>query len=179
MKGRLIDMTVGLNGKQRITVEVDEDFREEFDRLHGKELDVEIDQYREKRSKNANAYFHVLLNKIARKAKMSEDAAKIWLVCQYGTLARNTDGSAVGIKLPEKTDVTEIYPYAVPFDTREEDGVKFICYKLYKRTRSMNTAEMADLIDGAIYEAKELGIVTDTPEQLANRAAPDLLRLPP
>lgn len=165
MTGRLIDMSVGLNGKQRLTVEVDADFREEFDRLHGKELDVEINQHREKRSSKSNAYFHTLLNQIARKSKMSEDAAKIWLVCQYGVLARNDDGSVMGIKLPENTDVTKIYPYAVQFDSRVENGIRFACYKLYKRTRDMTTAEMSDLIDGAIAEAQELGIVIDTPEQ--------------
>ena len=31
----------------------------------------------------------------------------------------------------------------------------------------MNTKEFAHLVDGAIEEAKELGIQTDTPEQLA------------
>ena len=31
----------------------------------------------------------------------------------------------------------------------------------------MDSAEMARLIDGAIEEARELGIETDTPEQLA------------
>ena len=30
MKGRLIDLALGLNGKQRITLEVDADFREKF-----------------------------------------------------------------------------------------------------------------------------------------------------
>ena len=33
MKGRLIDLSLGLNRKQRITIEVDRDFREDFDRL--------------------------------------------------------------------------------------------------------------------------------------------------
>ena len=33
MRGRLIDLSIGLNRKQRITIEVDRDFREDFDRL--------------------------------------------------------------------------------------------------------------------------------------------------
>lgn len=48
-----------------------------------------------------------------------------------------------------------------------ENGKEFRCYLLYKRTRYMDTAEMARLIDGAIYEAKELGIETDPPEKIA------------
>ena len=42
MRGRLIDLSIGLNRKQRITLEVDRDFREDFDRLKEAELDVEI-----------------------------------------------------------------------------------------------------------------------------------------
>ena len=34
MKGRLIDLALGLNGKQRITLEVDADFREARTQTH-------------------------------------------------------------------------------------------------------------------------------------------------
>ena len=34
MKGRLLDLSVGLNRKQRLTLEIDGDFRQEFDNLH-------------------------------------------------------------------------------------------------------------------------------------------------
>ena len=65
MRGRLVDLTIGLNRKQRITVEVDRDYREDYEQLKDAELDIEIKKHREKRSKSANAYFHVLVNKIA------------------------------------------------------------------------------------------------------------------
>ena len=65
MKGRLIDLALGLNGKQRITLEVDADFREKYDALKSSDIRVEIVKYRKPRSKDANAYFHVLVNKIA------------------------------------------------------------------------------------------------------------------
>lgn len=58
MRGRLVDLAYGLNGRQRITVEVTRDFREDFDRLREADLDIEIKKHREKRSKSANAYFH-------------------------------------------------------------------------------------------------------------------------
>ncbi len=57
MKGRLIDLSFGMNKKQRITIEVDSDFREHFDRLREHDVSIEIKKYREKRSKDANAYF--------------------------------------------------------------------------------------------------------------------------
>lgn len=167
MRGRLVDLAYGLNGRQRITVEVTWDFREDFDRLREADLDIEIKKHREKRSKSANAYFHVLVNKIAAERGGSEDAVKESLVVQYGALAKDDDGLTVGFKLPASVDVGTIYPYVKCFDTREEGGKLFKCYLVYKQTRFMDSKEMARLIDGAIEVAKELGIETDTPEQLA------------
>lgn len=112
MTGRLVDMAFTLDGKQRVTLEINGDFREIWDKLHQEQvLDVEIKKHREKRSLSANAYFHVLCNKISAETGESEDAVKRRLVVSYGALARDKDG--------------------------------------------------------AIEEAKELGIQTDTPEQLA------------
>lgn len=63
--------------------------------------------------------------------------------------------------------VHDLYKYTRCFDVREEDGKWFNCYLVYKDTSKMDTKEFSHLIDGAIDEAKALGIETDTPEQLA------------
>lgn len=159
-------MTLNRDGTQNITLTVKGDFREQFDRLNGKELDIEIRQHREKRSKSANAYLHVLINRIAQETNESDDAVKTRLVLDYGAVARDDDGLVIGFKLPASVDVSRIYKYAKRFDQREENGKLFSCYLVLKQTHEMDTHEMARLIDGAIEEAKELGIETDTPEQL-------------
>ncbi len=167
MKGRLIDLTYGLNRKQRITVEVDADFRNDFDRLRDHDVSIEIKRYRNKRSKDANAYFHVLVNKIAEAQGLGDDEVKKSLVIEYGALAKDEDGYTVGFKLPASANIDTIYPYAKIFDVREENGRTFNCYLVYKHTHELDSKEMSRLIDGAIYVAKDLGIETDTPEQLA------------
>lgn len=167
MRGWLRDLTFGPNGEQHITVTVHKDFREEFEKLKGQELDVDIKKHRDKRSKSANAYFHVLVSKIAAVRGGSEEATKKSLVIEYGALATDEDGFTSGLKLPVAVDPDTVYPYVKWFDTREENGRMFNCYLIYKQTRFMDTKEMARLIDGAIEVAKELGIETDTPEQLA------------
>ena len=86
---------------------------------------------------------------------------------EYGALAKDADGLTVGFKLPASVDVSTIYPYVKCFDTRVENGKMFKCYLVYKQTHLMDSKEMARLIDGPIEVAKELGIETDTPEQLA------------
>lgn len=167
MTGRVLDLARGLNGKQRLTVELDGDFRAMFDKLKDKPLlDVEIKTHREKRSKTANAYFHLLIGKIAEARGLGIEEVKRLMVCEYGTLARDDDGIVVGFKLPQSVDAESIYPYVKFFDTRVENGKTFNCYLLFKQTHEMNSAEMARLIDGTVHEAHELGIETDTPEQL-------------
>lgn len=56
MRGRLRDLTFGMDGSQNITVTVIEDFRAQFDQLKGGEISVEIKKYRKRRSLDANAY---------------------------------------------------------------------------------------------------------------------------
>lgn len=168
MTGRLVDMAFTLGGKQRVTLEINGDFREIWDKLHQEPvLDVEIKKHREKRSLSANAYFHVLCNKISAETGESEDAVKRRLVVSYGALARDKDGKPVGLKLPPTVDPSDFYPYVRLYETRQENGKDYSCYFVYKESHKMDSKEFARLVDGAIEEAKELGIQTDTPEQLA------------
>lgn len=163
MKGRLVDLSVGMNGKQRVTIELDTDFREQFDGLYGAELEVTVKRWKERRSKDANALFHALVNEIARVKGLPDSQVKVELVTEYGVLARDSEGGIVGFKLPPSVDVGMIYPYTKLYKTVTEGGKTFNCYLVYTRSSEMDTTEFSKLIDGAIAEAEELGIDTDTP----------------
>nr|DAQ84777.1 MAG TPA: NinB protein [Caudoviricetes sp.] len=167
MKGKLIDFSIGYNCKQRITIEIDSDFREGYETLKDAELEIAIKKWRKKRSNDANSYFHVIVNAIAEARGLSDDEVKRKLVVDYGVLARDEDGQIIGFKLPPGVNVDCIYPYTRLYKQVEENGKQFNCYLVYKRSSEMDTKEMARLIDGAIWEAKELGIDTDTPEERA------------
>lgn len=167
MKARLIEHIVLNSGLQRLTIETDEDFRQQYDGLKEHDVRVEIKRYRIPRSLDANAYFHVLVNKIAAITASSDDDVKRDLVIKYGAIARDDDGGIVAAKLPASVDITFFYPYARCYKTEDADGKAFNCYIFYKRTRDLDTAEMSHLIDGTVSEAKELGIETLTPDQIA------------
>ena len=167
MKGRLLDFSFSLNRKQRITIELDSDFREGFDTLRGADLEIKIKKWRAKRSLDANAYFHVLVNEIAMAKGLPDDEVKRALVVDYGTVARDDDGMVIGFKPPASVSVDDIYPYTKLYKQVEENGRLFNCYLVYKRSSAMDSKEMSHLIDGTVSEAKELGIDTDTPEQKA------------
>ena len=167
MRGRLRDLTFGAHGEQHITVTVSADFREQFDQLRNCEIDVAIKKWRAPRSKDANAYFHVLVNKIAAVVGSSDNEVKTALVIKYGALAQDTKGNTIGAMLPETADVNMFYPYTRCYKHMVMDGKRFACYLFYKRTHELNSEEMSRLIDGTISDARELGIDTDTPEQIA------------
>lgn len=134
----------------------------------GKErLTLEVKEFRKQRSLSANAYFHLLVGKIATEMKLGEDEVKVNMVLDYGTVATDEEGATVGIKLPVSVKATSVYPYPKWFDTRIENGKKFNCYILYKQTHTLDTAEMARLIDGVVYEAQQYGIETATPDEIA------------
>jgi hypothetical protein len=73
--------------------------------------------------------------------------------------------------LPQNVDVNTLYKYTKWFDEREINGVKFNCFIVFKETHTLDSKEMARLIDGTVQEAKQLGIETATPEEIARMKA--------
>ncbi len=74
LKEPVIDFVTG-----RITalIELNEDFRQAYDKLKDCEkISIEIKKYREHRSLNANAYFHVLVSKISDELSISKPRCK-------------------------------------------------------------------------------------------------------
>ncbi len=166
MTGRL--KNIAFNGeKQTITIELNGDFRNKYDQLKDDVIKVDIRKHYPRRNMSVNKYFHVLVNAIAEKLDVGENEIKAKLVCDYGAPLKDSSGNNTGFKLPESVDVGLVYPYSKCFDVRVENGIVFRCYLLYKRTRFMDTKEMCRLIDGAVSEAKNLDIETDTPDEIA------------
>lgn len=133
----------------------------------GKILSVEVKEYREQRSLDANAYFHVLVDKIAEKLRIGEEECKRSLVLDYGTVAADEKGLKVGFKALKGVPITQFFKYAKAIGECEENGKTFVKYLIYKETHTLNKAEMARLIDGTVEEAKQLGIETKTPREIA------------
>ena len=86
MKAKLVDMTVGLDGRQRVTLSLVGDWRAEYDKLHDAPVDVEIKKHREKRSLDANSYMWAIVGKIAEALKppLTKDEAYIEMLRKYG-----------------------------------------------------------------------------------------------
>lgn len=129
-------------------------------------LTVNVKKFAKKRSLDANAYFHVLVNKIAAKVNSSDDEVKKNLVCSYGTLAKDDDGNLIGATIPAGMSLDSFYPYTRNYKTVYVGGKECNCFLFYKRTRDMDTKEFSRLLEGTISEAKNLGIETLSKEEV-------------
>lgn len=131
-----------------------------------KRLKTAFSWKREKRSLNANSYFHVLVDKIANRMKLGSDEIKVQMVLEYGTVAKE-NGEQLIVALPKSADVNTYYAYAKWIgDFTAKNGKPYSQYIFYKHTHTLDRSEMSRLIDGVVHEAKELGIETRSPEEL-------------
>lgn len=167
--GKVCDVSIDVKSKlPKITFTINEkDALEQIDEILSIEkLTVEAKKYRNQRSLDANAYFHVLVNKLARATKMSDSEMKVRMNLEYGSIARNLDNTKVGIKVPYGTNVEQFYPYCKKFGECIENNMTFEKYLLYKQTHELDTKEMSDLIQGVEDECRRLGIETKSKEEV-------------
>lgn len=164
MKGRMKDITRNLDGTWNLTMTVDGDVRNAWNKYHEYDIDVEIKRHREKRSLDANAYCWVLVDKIAD--KMHLDKATVYreairgiggvsdVVCVQNvaveSLRRGWEMRGLGWQ-------TETMPSKIKGCTN---------VILTYGSSAYTTHQMSQLIDHLVQDAKALGIETLTPREL-------------
>ena len=163
MIGNLKDLTINRDGTQNITITVKADFREAFDELAAKEVEVTIKPYSEHRRLDINARAWVLIDQIAEKTGIKKydvyrEAIKDIggvsdVICvkdiAVDTLCRNWRDRGEGwmaitspSKLPGCTNVT-----------------------LYYGSSTYTKAQMSRLVDILVQDAEQIGIPTMTPAE--------------
>lgn len=164
MKGELRDLVFGREGEQIITLSTNGDFRPQFDELKDTPIDFTIKKFREKRSLDANAYAWVLMDRIASKLRIGKLDVYREAIRDIGGVSETVcvrDGAVEKLRtgwakqgLGWQTDTMQ---------SKIEGCTNVV---LYFGSSTYDSKQMSDLIDRLISEAKELGIETDTPEQI-------------
>ena len=152
--------------EQKNVLQVQNELMNILPELKDKPYICELKPYKKRRSLDANAYFHVLVDKISKALKQPASEIKVKLNLDYGTLARDESGQIAGFKALKIVPISKFCKYAKAIGESEENGKVFVKYLVYKNTHELDSAEMATLIDGTIEEAKLLGIETRTPAEL-------------
>lgn len=138
---------------------------ETIEKYVDKDLDIELKIHREKRSLNANAYFHLLVEKIAGVQKVTHTEIHNQLIADYGYI----DEDINNVILDDAIDWRRIETLHLKPTTATrvmDNGRLYRVYYVMRGSHTYNTAEMSRLIDGTVAEAKELDIETLSPEQL-------------
>lgn len=163
---RLLDLSQGLDGKQRLLIEVDSDYRQLYAELAGKDIDDPvIRERRRKRSLDANGYCWTLIDKIAAALNITpvevyresiRDIAGVstWVCVKNEAveqLKRNWSHNGIGW-------FAEEHPSKVKGCTN---------LQMFSGSSVYDTKQMSALIDVVIEAAKALNIQTMTPAEVA------------
>lgn len=170
--GRFESAYRSLEGKLLVTFSVDADPKTIND-LAGKDLDIDAHIHRNKRSLNANAYFHMLCGKIAKKTGTTLTEVKNQLIKEHGQFEMN-DGKIPHLILDDEIDYLKVewlHLYPTSKTQTLSNGKLYRVYLIRRGSHTYNTKEMSVLIDATVNEAKQLGIETLTPDQLERMKA--------
>lgn len=126
-------------------------------------LSIKIDKFRERRSLNANNYAWHLITQIGNATRSSKDEVYFLMLKRYG--------QSEMISVLAHVPINKFVKYCEEAGESSLNGKLFKHYRVYKGSSEFDTKEMSIFIDGIVSEAKELGIPTDTPDQIARRKA--------
>lgn len=168
MQGKVFEILELKNNTYRISVDVSgtEDLNNVAKLKEDKSLcNIDIKRHKEKRSLNANAYAWVLIEKIANKMKMSKDDIYKRMLCDYGTIATDSEGNKIIFSVKADIDVSKYFKYYKFLGDSHDKQFKH--YYVIKGSSEYDVEEMARFIDGIVEDAKLLNIETMTPEEIA------------
>ena len=168
--GKLTGITVDLvTRKLNVTFRIDTQPIDELNKLQKLEsLDIVAKKHREKRSLDANAYFHVLVGKIADVMSISKTRCKNILIGRYGQQEFLDDGQQAILKTNIGVDkmLEQEFLHCWPCGSKIENDIEVVYYRIMRGSHTLDTKEMSILIDGTVSEAKDLGIETLPPAEL-------------
>lgn len=132
--------------------------------VDGKLYEAVIKRKRAKRSLDANAYCWVLCRKIAEKTGATDTEVYGQCILDYGVTTIKPERKDLVDDLVRMWDGMGIGNSHDILGDSKLDG--YVNVKYYYGSSQYNTHQMARLIDGIVYEAKNLGIPTETPEEI-------------
>lgn len=169
--GKIRDIATTITGDLTVSLLIEDgraavpgltEFLQSADRLA-----IKISRYRKKRSLDANAYHWALCGKMAAALDTDADSVHYGLMLRYGTPMDGEGGRPAVVTVGPEVDLQKCGVYARVVGTGYIDGKICYHYMLIKPSRQYDSREMSVLIDGTVSEAKEMGIETLPPAELA------------
>ena len=163
MKGRIRDMGRGYDGSLTVTLSLPPQYADEIHALMQDDISVEIKKWRDKRSLSANAYAWVLIAKIAQciDPPMNKESVYVEMLKRYG------QGGIISVRKDKQDEVLRAFDYYSIKGEGEVKGKPFVHVMVYVGSSKYDTKEMSTFISGIVEEARDLGIETMPPDELA------------
>lgn len=167
ISGRIVGANIDFKtNKPQLLLEINErnDFEMLVDDMRDRDkLSIEIKPYRQHRSLNANAYAWHLIGEIADIVRAGKDEIYLYFLKRYG--------QSELISVLSHVPIGNYIKYFEEAGESKLNDKNFTHYRVYKGSSEFDSREMSIFIDGVVSEAKELGIQTETPNQLAEMKA--------
>lgn len=163
-------------GKPLLTLEVNEDkstLQGMYEELKTAEkLSIKIGEESEKRSTDANSYYWLLLNRLAKAIRISKPYCHNLMLRRYGTFDE-FDGQTIYWVIPDtdeaskQADEAEKYHIKPTSQVREgKNGLMYRTYILLKGSHDYTKKEFSQLLEGLVDECRLLGIETKSKEEI-------------
>lgn len=160
LQGKLADVSIDdATKKPKITFLINNNINSLEEIENADLLDIEAKKHRKKRRPNANNYAWAIITQIGNILSKSKEEIYWEMLKRYG--------QSQMISVYADIDVSRFLKYYEEAGESTLNNKLFKHYKVYTGTSEYDTKEMSIFIDGVVQEAQELGIVTDTPEQIA------------
>ena len=158
MKGRLKDLTRNMDGSYNLTVTLGTESREIWDKLHDKDVNVEVKQYRNIRSRDANNFCWALCSDIGKALRPPIPKEEV-----YRKAIRDV---GVYTPIPVKEEAVEAWcrnwsSGGTGWFCDVIDNSKLKGYKLlhaYYGSSTYDSKEMSILIDYLVDDAEQMGL---------------------
>ncbi len=167
MRGRIADFLYINPRRQRITVDLDGDFRKTYDKLKDGDVEITVRKYNPKRGNTANAYMWVLIDLLA--VATWQDKKEVY----FDHLRRVGGNMETYCAIPEAADkMCELWQaqgttgWGWPYDRVDSKIDGCVNLRLYYGSSTFDTATMARMIDHLIQDCEACGIETKPQEKI-------------
>jgi hypothetical protein len=171
--GKIVGANIDFRtNKPQLLLEINElnDFKCIVDDLKDKEkLSIEVKPYRQKRSLDANAYFWVLCDKLAEKLHKGKTEIYREYIKDIGGVSETVCVKNAAVqRLCDGWSKNGIGWQTETFESKLEGCTNVV---LYYGSSTFSTSQMSALLDLIIQDCHDQGIVTETPNQIAEMKA--------
>lgn len=162
IRSKLREVTRDWNtGKPIISLSLEEGRLKDINKYLGKELSVEIKQWRNRRSLDSNAYSWVLISEIADCIHSTKEDVYRQMLEKY-----SKSFTHIIVKEAAIPKIKEMYRVCVDLGPIQVGNMVGHQLQVYFGSSTFDSKEMSTFIDGIVTECKEMGIETLPPSEI-------------